>query len=198
VGSAFVTVLARLLTRHGNRVGALLYGDQVDTVIPAASGRRHVLQLLHTLLAHPELAASRATDLGELLRAALRLIERRSLVFLISDFMSVPGWADALGQLARRHETIAVRLYDPLESELPDLGMLVMRDAETGEELFVDTHDGGFRNRFARAAERRENALRAAFRDAGVDAIELGTGDSLLDAILRFAEMRRRRNRLAA
>ena len=198
VSQDFVAVLARLLTRHGNRVGAFLYGDEVDTVIPARSGRRQVLQLLRAMQSRPQPRRAAQTDLGELLRAAAQMVRRRSLVFVVSDFISVPGWADALGRLARRHETIAVRLYDPLESELPDLGMLVMRDAETGEELFVDTHDGGFRSRFARAAERRENALRAAFRDAGVDAIELGTGDSLLDAILRFAEMRRRRNRLAA
>ena len=71
-------------------------------------------------------------------------MQRRSLVFVVSDFISTPGWAEPLAHLARRHEIIAVRLYDPLEMELPDLGLLVMRDAETGEQLFVDTHDRSF------------------------------------------------------
>ncbi len=196
VSQDLVAVLARLLTRHGNRVGALLYGDEVDTVIPARSGRRHVLQLLRAMQSRPQPRRAVQTDLGELLHTAAQLVRRRSLVFVVSDFMSVPGWSDALGRLARRHETIAVRLYDPLESELPDLGMLVIRDAETGEELFVDTHDSEFRSRFAQAAERRENALRAAFRDAGVDALELSTEDDLVDCVLRFADAKRRSRRL--
>ena len=196
VSQDFIAVLARLLTRHGNRVGALLYGDEVDTVIPARSGRRHVLQLLRAMQSRPQPRRAVQTDLGELLHTAAQLVRRRSLVFVVSDFMSVPGWSDALGRLARRHETIAVRLYDPLESELPDLGMLVIRDAETGEELFVDTHDSEFRSRFAQAAERRENALRAAFRDAGVDALELSTEDDLADCVLRFADAKRRSRRL--
>lgn len=196
VSQDFVAVLARLLARHGNRVGALIYGQEVDTVVPARSGRRQVLQLLRVMQSRPPPRRAAQTDLGELLRKGSQMIRRRSLVFVVSDFFSVPGWADALSRLARRHETIAVRLYDPLESELPDLGMLVMRDAETREELFVDTHDSGFRSRFARAAEKRENALRAAFRDAGVDTLELSTEDDLADCILRFADAKRRSRRL--
>jgi uncharacterized protein (DUF58 family) len=194
----FVTVLARLLTRHGNRVGALFYGDVVDRVIPARTGRRHVLHLLQRLLSRPELARSKSTDLSEFLQAAANVVKRRSLVFLVSDFISEPGWAKALSYLAQRHEIVAVRLYDPLERELPDLGMLVIQDAETGEQLFVDTHDRGFRRRFAAAAEKREAELRSAFRQTGVDALELGTDDDLVDAILRFADLRKQRTRLAA
>jgi uncharacterized protein (DUF58 family) len=91
-----------------------------------------------------------------------------------------------------------VRLHDPLESQLPDIGMLVVQDAETGEQIFVDTHDKGFRRRFAAAAERREERLRGAFRSAGVDALELSTDDDLVGAIRRFADMRKRRSRLAS
>ena len=91
-----------------------------------------------------------------------------------------------------------MRLYDPLEHELPDLGLLTMQDAETGEQLFVDTHDRGFRRRFVQAAEAREARVRAGFRDAGVDALELSTNDDLADAIMRFADLRKRRSRLAA
>ena len=122
---------------------------------------------------------------------------RRSLVFVVSDFISTPGWAKPLANLAQRHEIIAVRLYDPLEMELPDLGLITMRDAETGEQLFVDTHDRTFRKRFAALAERREQELRSAFTQAGVDALELSTDDDLANAILRFADLRKRRSQLA-
>jgi len=197
VSTEFVSVLARLLTRHGNRVGALFYGDSLDTVIPARAGRRHVLHLIHRMLSRPQRDRSASTNLGDFLRAAFRLIPRRSLVFLVSDFISAPGWSEPLAHLAQRHEILAVRLYDPLEMDLPDLGLLVVQDAETGEQLFLDTHDGGFRKRFAAAAERREQALRAALSDAGVDALELSTNDDLLDTILRFADLRKRRSQLA-
>jgi uncharacterized protein (DUF58 family) len=196
VSAEFVAVVARLLTRHGNRVGAILYSDRVDTVIPAGAGRRQVLELLHRLQARPQRQRSQATDLAVLLETALRFLRRRSLVFLVSDFISVPGWAEPLGRLAQRHEAIAIRLYDPLEMELPDLGLVPLQDAETGEQLLVDTHDPGFRKRFAALARRREEELRSALRRAGVDALELSTADDLMDALLRFAELRRRRSRL--
>lgn len=198
VSADFVAVLARVLTRHGNRVGALFYGEGVDAMIPARRGRRHVLQILHAMLARPVPKRNAPTDLGELLSAAAHLMRRRSLVFVVSDFISVPGWEERLGQLAQRHEIVAVRLHDPLEANLPDIGMLVVQDAETGEQIFVDTHDGGFRKRFAAAAQRREARLRAGFRNAGIDALELSTDDDLVDAIRRFADMRKRRSRLAA
>ena len=194
----FVTVLARLLSKHGNPVGALFYGDRVDTVIPARGGRRHVLHILTRMLSRPERLGSAATKLKDLLHAACQAIPRRSLVFVVSDFISAPGWQEPLVQLARRHEIVAVRLYDPLEMELPDLGLLVFQDAETGEQEWVDTHDRIFRKRFAAAAERREAALHSALGDAGVDALELSTTDDLIDSILRFADLRKRRRQLSA
>ncbi len=198
VSAEFVATLARLLTRHGNRVGALFYGNTVDAVIPPRSGRRHAIYILHRILSRPEREVSAATNLRDFFQIAFRVMQRRSMVFVVSDFISAPGWTEPLVRLAQRHEIIAVRLYDPLELELPDLGLLPMRDAETGEQLFVDTHDRGFRKRFAAAARRRENELRSAFRDAGVDVLELSTNDDIVDAILRFADLRKRRSQLAA
>ena len=197
VSAEFMALLARLLTRRGNRVGALLYGDSVDAVIPARGGRRHVLHILHAILSRPEQAQSAATRLSDLLGTALQMVARRSLIFVVSDFISTPGWEKPLARLAQRHEVIVVRLYDPLEMTLPDLGLLVMQDAETGEQIFVDTHDRGFRKRFAAVAEKREADLRAAFRNAGVDALELSTEGDLVDAVLRFADLRKRRSQLA-
>jgi uncharacterized protein (DUF58 family) len=198
VAIEFATVLAQLLNRHGNRIGAMFYGARLDAVIPAHSGRRHVLHLVQRMLSRPLLEQSAATDLADFLRAAYQSIPRRSLVFVVSDFISTPGWAGPLAQLARRHEVLAVRLFDPLEMALPDLGLLTLQDAESGEQIFVDTHDKGFRRRFAAAAERREAEVRASFAQAGVDALELSTGDDLASALLRFAELRKQRSRLAA
>jgi len=198
VSTDFVTVLARVLTRHGNRVGAAFYGETMDTVIPPGAGRRHVLHILHRLLHRPPPKRAAPTDLQAFLAAAFPAIARRSLVFVVSDFISAAPWGPALAQLAERHEVIAVRLYDPLEHELPDIGLLTMQDAETGEQIFVDTHDRGFRRRFIKAAEEREARIRAGFRDAGVDALELSTNDDLADAIMRFADLRKRRSHLAA
>jgi uncharacterized protein (DUF58 family) len=176
----------------------LLYGSSVDTVIPARGGRRHLLQILHRMQSRPAVPAAGETKLADLLLAGANAITRRSVVFVVSDFISAPGWPARLGQLALRHEVVAVRLHDPLESELPDLGMLLFRDAETGEQLFVDTHDPKFRKRFAAAAAKREEMLRAAFREAGVDAMELSTEVDLVEEISRFIELRRRRGRSGA
>jgi uncharacterized protein (DUF58 family) len=188
----FVALLARVLTRRGNRVGALYYGERVDGMIPARSGRRQVLNILHAMQSQPETPSSSGTNLGELLKAAELAMRRRSLVFVVSDFISAPGWGEVLGRLAQRHEIIAVRLHDPLESELPDLGLVVVQDAETGEQLYVDTNDRGFRKRFAEGAKRREAELRAEFAGAGVDAIELSTDDDLVETVMRFSDMKRR------
>ena len=195
VSADFVAVLARMLTRHGNRVGALLYGAGVDMVIPARGGRQHVLNLLHTLRARPDTASSGPTRLHELLESAANLVRRRSTLFVVSDFISEAGWEKPLGLLAQRHEVVAVRLLDPLELELPDLGLIPIRDAETGEQLLVDTHDAGFRKRFARIAAQREAELRQTLARAGVDALELSTDDDLVDAIVRFTDLRKRRSR---
>ena len=193
----FVTVLARMLTRHGNRVGALLYGAGVDTVMPARGGRLHVLQLLHAIQTRPVTAESGGTRLHELLDSAAATIRRRSTVFVVSDFISEPGWEKPLGQLALRHDVVAIRLIDPMELDLPDLGLVPIRDAETGEQLLVDTHDAGFRRRFARIAAQREAELRQAFVQAGVDTLELSTDDDLVQTVMRFADLRKRRSRLS-
>ena len=197
VSAEFVAVLARLLTRHGNRVGAMLYGAGVDTVIPPRTGRRHVLHLLHSMLDRVPVESG-TTRLQDLLISAAGNIQRRSTIFVVSDFISEPGWEKALAQLAQRHEVVAVRVLDPLELELPDLGLLTLRDAETGEQVVVDTHDAGFRKRFARIAAQRESELRQALTSCAVDALELSTDADLVDAIVRFVDMRKRRSQLTA
>ena len=189
----FVTTLARLLTRRGNRVGAIFYGGQVEHTIPARGGRDQVLRLIKDLLGQPRLDGPPPTDLKPLLDAANQAIKRRSLVVIVSDFISVPGWERSLELLQRRHEVLAVRLIDPRETDLPDVGPIIMEDNETGEQLYVDTGNAQFRHRFQEAAEAREAAINAAFRRAGVEAVSLSTEDDLVRAIIRMAMLRRRR-----
>jgi uncharacterized protein (DUF58 family) len=198
VSSGFVAVLARVLTRHGNRVGAMLYGTRVDTVLPPRLSRQHVLNLMRLMRSRPRDAGNSGggTSLSELLNAAAGTIKRRSLVLVVSDFISQPGWEGALSRLAQRHEVVAVRLFDPLEMTLPELGLVTVEDAETGEQLFIDTSDPGFRQRYVAEAEAREAALREALAHAGADTLELSTDDDLLESMLRFAALRRQRGRL--
>ncbi len=191
----FVTTLARLLTRHGNNIGAVFYTSRVEHTIPARGGRIQVLRLANDLLKHPPIAKAPLTDLSKLLEAALHTLKRRSLVFILSDFISVAGWERPLNLLNQKHEVLAIRLWDPREVELPDVGLIIMEDAETGEQLYVDTHDRNFRRRFQEAAERREAALSQAFNRAGVDALSLSTEEDLVRAIVRFATLRKQRRR---
>jgi uncharacterized protein (DUF58 family) len=192
----FVALLARLLTRHGNRVGAVLYAGKVEKSIPAGGGKLQVLRLLHDVINLPRLESAPYTSVSELIEHALRTIKRRSVMFLVSDFFTAPGWERALGMLARRHEVVAVRLEDPRERELPDIGMVVMNDAETGESVFVDTHDPKFRKRFEAVVTKREAELMGVFRRAGVDVLSLSTEEDLVGAVLRFAALRKERRAL--
>jgi len=195
----FVALVARLLTRHGNRVGALLYSDRVERVLLARGGRRHVIHLVDEIQkAGKEPGARTTTRLAEALERALQVIKRRSVVIVVSDFISEPGWRRALALLGRHHELLAVRLYDALEREFPDVGIVIVEDAETGEQMFVDSHDAAFRRRFAALAGEREHALRAAFANAGADCIELATDSDLVDTLLRFARLRTRRAQLSS
>ncbi len=186
----FVTTLARLLTRHGNRVGAIFYCSKIERTIPAGGGRKQVLRLVNDLLKQPYRARAPFTDLAPLFSGGLNAIRRRTLVFVVSDFISAPGWERPLGMLNRRHEVIAVRLWDPREVTLPDIGLAVMEDAETGEQVTVDTHDPRFRARYEVAARQRETALAETFKQAGVDVISLSTEEDLVRAIVRFATLR--------
>ena len=191
----FVITLARLLTRNGNRVGAILYNNRLERTIPPRGGRIQVLRLANDLLKETTAPSGTTTDLKVLLQAGLNTLKRRSLVFVISDFISEPGWERPLSLLNRRHELIAIRLWDPREVELPDAGLIVVEDAETGEQLYVDTSSPDFRRRFQEAAARREATLKAGLKQAGVDLFGLSTTDDLTRAIVRMARLRKRRIR---
>ena len=179
----FTTTIARVLIRNGNRVGAILYDNDVSRTIPPRQGRNQVLLLLRDLLG-PVQATGAVTDLRRLLERAARVIKRRSLVVLVSDFISEPGWEQSLARLTQRHEVVAVRLFDPREYELPDAGLIAVQDAETE-----------FRHRLRRAGEERAIAVRDATRRAGVDLHVISTDDDLVEAFVRIVESRKRRRR---
>jgi uncharacterized protein (DUF58 family) len=194
----FTAVVARLLTRQGNKVGAILFNGMGEFVVPPRTGRAHVLHLIDKVATNPRLLRAPPTDLKAFFTRAGTSLGRRGIVFAVSDFISQPGWERGLSAIAQRHETLSVRLLDPLESALPDIGLMTFEDAETGEQVVVDTDDPGFRQRFAAAAEAQEAQLMSAFAGAGTDVLELSTGDDLVDAVLRFANMRKANARLGA
>jgi uncharacterized protein (DUF58 family) len=213
LSAEFVALLSRVLIRYGNRIGAALLADGAHEAVPARCGRRHLLHILGRMRALGQRAAAapaaagkppraapggRMTDLAELMTLAQPLMQRRSVVFVVSDFISAPGWGRALAQLARRHEVVAVRLFDPMERTMPDMGLLLMQDAETGEQLWVDTHDKGFRRRFEQQAQQREQQLREQLAEAGVDCLELSAEQPVDEAVLRFAQLRKRRSQMQA
>lgn len=179
--------LARLFTRGGNRVGAILYDNQVQRVIPPRSGRTHVLHLAHRFIepvyGRPD---GNTTDLAAMLRLAAKTVRRRSLVFVISDFISDSHWEPVLTRLAQRHEVVAIRIVDPMELDLPDLGLVVFEDAETGEQVIVDTSDPLFRRRLRAEVDGREAVIEAAMRRARVAAHVVGTEEDLTRALVRM------------
>jgi uncharacterized protein (DUF58 family) len=188
------TALARLLTRDGNRVGAILFDNEIEETVPPRTGRNQVLALARELMRPPG-ASGAVTDLTGLLESADRAIRRRSLVVLVSDFITAPGWERPLLRLTERHEVVAIRLLDPREYELPDTGVIVVEDAETREQLVVDSSDAEFRRRLREAGEAREAELRALTLRAGVDILEVSTTDDLVRALVRIVESRKWRRR---
>ncbi len=194
----YVAMMARLLTQHGNRVGAMLYGSTVDTIILPRSERNHVLRLIHRMTHRPVQGMVGATRLDVLLRRACEVLKRRSAVFVVSDFISEAGWQHPLGQLAQRHDVMVARVNDPLEAQLPNVGLMTLEDPETGEQLFVDTTDPGLRARYASASATREAELSEFFARAGVEAMQIATNASLIDNVVRFVNLRQRRRQALA
>ena len=192
--SEVAATLAQVLVRGGNRVGALVYDNERVTTIPPRQGRNQVLLLLDELM-RPAGGRGAVTDLRTLLDTAARMVRRRSLVILVSDFISEPGWERSLLRLSERHEVVAVRLVDRREFELPDAGLIVVQDAETGEQLVVDSSDPEFRRRLREAGEERERSLRAAAQRVGVDFHVISTDDDLVAAFVRIVDSRKRRRR---
>jgi uncharacterized protein (DUF58 family) len=196
--TALAVSLARMLTHGGNRVGAILYDNLHRFVLPPRTGRTHVLRLAHEI----DKAAARpsqpgATDVDGMLKLAAATARRRSLIFVISDFIGAGGvdWEASLTRLTFRHEVVALRIVDPVELDLPDLGLVVVEDAETGEQVLVDTGDPQFQQRLRAEVDAREAAVDAAMLRAGVTAHFVGTDEDPLQALVAMVQDAKRRRR---
>jgi uncharacterized protein (DUF58 family) len=197
VATELAVSLGRLIGRGGNRVGAILYDNGAHQVIPPRAGRDQILRITHELLRPSSRPAGGVTtDLTAMLRlAAATTVRRRSLVFVMSDFIGEPGWDRALAMLTHRHEVVVIRVVDPAELELPDLGLILVEDAETGEQLLVDTSDPLLRGRLAAQVGAREDELAEGMRRAGVDAHRITTDQDLLAALVGLVRASGRRRR---
>jgi uncharacterized protein (DUF58 family) len=197
VATELAVSLGRLVAQGGNRVGAILYDNAAHRVIPPRTGRDQILRITHELLRPPAAAGPGATtDLAAMLRlAAVTTARRRSLVFVMSDFIGAPGWDRPMAMLTHRHEVVVIRVVDPAELELPDLGLILVADAETGEQLLVDTSDPLLRGRLDAQVGAREEAVAEGMRRAGVDAHRIRTDQDLLAALVDLARRSGRRRR---
>ncbi|HEU4797582.1 MAG TPA: DUF58 domain-containing protein [bacterium] len=191
----FAGVAAYIVTRHGDKVGLMGFPGR-EAFVPPRGGRMHALRIIHVL----EQAASRdagpgGPDLGSSLRHLVRLLRRRSLVFVISDFLGPEGWEPAVRELSRRHDVIAVWIQDPAERELPDVGGLFVRDPETAEQLWVDTSDPALRKAYRELTDRQRSRVQTALRTSRIDVLELSTAEPLVEPLVRFIQYRRRKGR---
>lgn len=199
VVSELALVLARLFGRGGNRVGALLYdvpGHQVRTV-PPGTGRRHALrigaELARTQLIPANGRRGGTTDLAAMLDAVAKLARRRALIVVISDFIGDGDWERSLLRLVPRHEVVALRVIDTADDELPDAGLVVVEDAETGEQLVIDSGDPLLRARVRTGVEQRDARLAAGMRRAAVPLHRIDTSADLATALIEVVASTRRR-----
>ena len=188
-------VLAFSAIRNNDKVGLLLFSDHVELFIPPRRGRRHALRIIREILFFE--ATGRGTDLAGALERLNRLIHRRSVVFLVSDFQA-EGFSKQLSITGRRHDLVAMTLVDPREETLPDMGTVRLEDAETGEILEVATGSSEVREAYAAAVAKRAEQLAHELRRAGVDRISLRTDRDWLPALQTFFKNRERRSGVRA
>jgi uncharacterized protein (DUF58 family) len=189
----FALVLARLLGRNGNRVGAILYDTGTTRIVPPGTGRSHALRIGRELDRGPDSRAAATTDLAAMLDTVASLA-RRCLVVVISDFIGTGEWQRPLLRLAHRNEVVALRIVDGADDALPEAGLIVVEDAETGEQILLDSADPWFRTRFRDGVDEREAGLRSGMRRAGVPLHRVDTGSDLIEVLLAvIAETRWRR-----
>ena len=190
IAAEICAVVAFSAIENSDKVGLLLFSDQIELFVPPKKGRRHVLSLIRDLFAHEE--TSRGTDVSQALEHLLRVLKRHAIVLVISDFMD-EGFEKPLRALARRHDTVLVHLTDPRESALPAVGLLELTDAESGETMIVDTSNRMARERFARAAAERDRTLQDLFKRLQIDRVEIRSDEGYVDPLIRFFRQRNRR-----
>ena len=183
------SVLAFAAVRNNDRVGCLLFSDGIEHALPPRKGRRHVLRMLRDLLSvQPERRETRFAPMGDQL---LRLLPHRSVVFILSDFVA-PDVESTLARLGRRHEVVAMAIGDPLERQLPDLGLVRLQDAETGTLLEIDTGHPEVRRHYAQQRQAEQEARQALFARLGIDAVTVETAEGYVGPLLEFFRRRLR------
>ncbi|HET8771731.1 MAG TPA: DUF58 domain-containing protein [Gemmatimonadaceae bacterium] len=192
VAAELAAVLALTATRNNDRVGLLLYSDRVEHVVPPRKGRRHALRLVRDVLAWP--SGARGTDLGGAFDYAARLLSHRSIVFVLSDFVS-GAIEKPLTRLSQRNDVVAVVLDDPAERALPDAGVVRLVDAETGRLAEVDTSDAVVRARYAAAIQAERVARQSLLRRLAVDEVLVPLERGYVDPLLQFFRKRETRAR---
>ncbi|MDH3293801.1 MAG: DUF58 domain-containing protein [Acidimicrobiia bacterium] len=186
VALAAAAAVGFLTARDGNQLGAVLAGRGAPTLIGARGSRKHLLRILHDLVETPRSDDSGITDLGLALGRLAGVARRRGLVAVISDFGVSPGWQDRLAVTARRHDVLAIQISDPRDGELPNVGVITVRDPATGQLRELATHKASVREEYAKAVESRQNLLDATFREIRVDHLQLSTGRAWLDDLVEF------------
>jgi uncharacterized protein (DUF58 family) len=176
--------------RNSDKVGLILFSDHVELFIPPKKGRIHTLRLIREILYFEP--KGRGTKPAEALDYLNQVLHRRSVVFLISDFQA-PDFSRALGVTSRRHDLIAIPIIDPREEDLPDVGLLTLEDAETGEQIEVNTSDRATRLGFLKAVDQRTADRLRDFRRKRIDAISLKTNEDYVPALRAFFKNRERR-----
>ena len=194
LAAELAAVLAFAATNNNDKVGLLIFSDQIELYIPPRKGRRHILRIVREMLAfEPE---SRGTDIGLALDTVNRILKRRSIVFLISDYQTdAESYRKPLYMANRRHDVIAVDLHDPLDSQIADVGIMVLEDAESGELVVVDTGDRGWREAFAANVAAHDDDKISVLRKAGVDRLNIDTSLDYVDELTRFFKRRSDRMR---
>jgi len=176
--------------RNNDNVGLFIFTEDIERFIPARKGRRHVLKLISSLVSHQP--QSRKTNIEKSLFYVSNIIKKRSIIFILSDFYN-QDFAKPLKILKRRHDVIAVKVSDPREAEIPDVGLIRLEDEETGEQLLVDTSDQSFRENYAKVVNEEEKRLNHLFNKNRIDVINISTDKSYELPLKRFFKIRERR-----
>ena len=194
LAAELTAVLSFSATTNNDKVGLLIFTDQIELYIPPRKGRRHVLRLIRELLAfEPQ---SKGTDITMALEKVNQMLKRRSIIFVVSDFLAAPeGYKKALAVTNRRHDVIAVNLQDPLERDIKNVGLLALVDPETDEFIWVDTGSSAWREAYRRSAQQLETAKTRVFRQASVDRIDIWTDEEYTAPLTAFFQERSRRIR---
>lgn len=187
IAAEICAILGFSAIKNNDKVGLLLFSDQVELFVPPKSGRRHVLRLIRDLFAHEP--CSSGTSIHMALDHILRVIRRRSIVLLVSDFLD-EGFEKSLRMVSRRHDTVAVQLQDPREKSLPSLGLVALFDPETNRAQLLDTGSRVVRKAFRQSSLDRNTQLKVLFRRARVDHVEIQCGEDFVDPLAKFFRAR--------